>query len=306
MAARVIAIFGPTASGKTSVAEAIAERIPAELISADSMQVYRGLPILTNQPEAPTRLVGIWDLDREASVADYERLAHEAVDEALAAGRTPVVVGGTGLYFRAALASLELPPPPEPGARERWQAEYDRLGGEAAHALLAERDPAAAAVVHPNDRRRIVRALELAEAGRSLRPAEETLWAAETRRPTAIFGLEAPREELERRIAARAREMFEAGVEGEVAAALAGPVSSTARKALGLEEVARLPREEAIEAIVVRTRAYAAYQRKWMRRIPGLVSVAADRPAGDVADEILDLASARERLPARRGRAVDA
>ena len=239
-------------------------------------------------------------------MADYERLAHEAVDEALAAGRTPVVVGGTGLYFRAALASLELPPPPEPGARERWQAEYDRLGGEAAHALLAERDPAAAAVVHPNDRRRIVRALELAEAGRSLRPAEETLWAAETRRPTAIFGLEAPREELERRIAARAREMFEAGVEGEVAAALAGPVSSTARKALGLEEVARLPREEAIEAIVVRTRAYAAYQRKWMRRIPGLVSVAADRPAGDVADEILDLASARERLPARRGRAVDA
>ena len=306
MAARVIAIFGPTASGKTSVAEAIAERIPAELISADSMQVYRGLPILTNQPEAPTRLVGIWDLDREASVAAYERLAHEAVDEALAAGRTPVVVGGTGLYFRAALASLELPPPPEPGARERWQAEYDRLGGEAAHALLAERDPAAAAVVHPNDRRRIVRALELAEAGRSLRPAAETLWAAETRRPTAIFGLEAPREELERRIAARAREMFEAGVEGEVAAALAGPVSSTARKALGLEEVARLPREEAIEAIVVRTRAYAAYQRKWMRRIPGLVSVAADRPAGDVADEILDLASARERLPARRGRAVDA
>ena len=306
MAARVIAIFGPTASGKTALAEAIAERIPAELISADSMQVYRGLPILTNQPEAPTRLVGIWDLDREASVADYERLAHEAVDEALAAGRTPVVVGGTGLYFRAALASLELPPPPEPGARERWQAEYDRLGGEAAHALLAERDPAAAAVVHPNDRRRIVRALELAEAGRSLRPAEETLWAAETRRPTAIFGLEAPREELERRIAARAREMFEAGVEGEVAAALAGPVSSTARKALGLEEVARLPREEAIEAIVVRTRAYAAYQRKWMRRIPGLVSVAADRPAGDVADEILDLASARERLPARRGRAVDA
>ena len=151
-----------------------------------------------------------------------------------------------------------------------------------------------------------MRALELAEAGRSLRPAEETLWAAETRRPTAIFGLEAPREELERRIAARAREMFEAGVEGEVAAALAGPVSSTARKALGLEEVARLPREEAIEAIVVRTRAYAAYQRKWMRRIPGLVSVAADRPAGDVADEILDLASARERLPARRGRAVDA
>jgi tRNA dimethylallyltransferase len=302
----VIAIFGPTASGKSAVAEAIAERIPAELISADSMQVYRGLPILTNQPEAPTRLVGIWELDREASVADYERVAHAAVDEALASGRTPVVVGGTGLYFRAALGSLELPPPPEPGARERWQDEYDRLGGEAAHALLAERDPAAAAAVHANDRRRVVRALELAELGHSLRPAEDALWAEQTRRPTAIFGLEVPRGELERRIAARTLEMFEAGVEDEVAAALAGTVSSTARKALGLEEVAGLPRDDAVEALVVRTRAYAAYQRKWMRRIPGLVSVAADRPAGEVADEILDLASARERLPARRGRAADA
>jgi tRNA A37 N6-isopentenylltransferase MiaA len=100
--------------------------------------------------------------------------------------------------------------------------------------------------------------------------------------------------------------MFAAGVEAEVRAALAGPVSSTARKALGLEEVATLPRDAAIEALAVRTRAYAAYQRKWMRRIAGLVSVAADRPADVVADEILDLASARERLPARGGRAADA
>jgi tRNA A37 N6-isopentenylltransferase MiaA len=99
--------------------------------------------------------------------------------------------------------------------------------------------------------------------------------------------------------------MFDAGVEAEVAAALRGPVSSTARKALGLDEVAALPREEAIQAIVVRTRAYAAYQRKWMRRIPGLVSVAAHRPVAEVADEILDLASAGERLLARRGRAAD-
>src|SRR3954447_23495289 len=93
MAARVIAIFGPTASGKTSVAEAIAERIPAELISADSMQVYRGLPILTNQSDHPARLVGMWDLDHEASVGEYQELADAAVDEILAAGRTPVVVG---------------------------------------------------------------------------------------------------------------------------------------------------------------------------------------------------------------------
>src|SRR5215216_6411910 len=100
----VIAIFGPTASGKTAVAEAIADVLPAQIVSADSMQVYTGLPILTNQPERPTALVGIWPLDHEGTVAEYQPLAHEAVDGALARGRTPIVIGGTGLYFRAALA----------------------------------------------------------------------------------------------------------------------------------------------------------------------------------------------------------
>ena len=113
----VLAIFGPTASGKTAVAQAVAERVPAELVSADSMQVYRGLPILTNQ--SPARLVGIWPLDHEASVAEYQRLAHAAIDEILESGRTPIVVGGTGLYLRAALSDLSLPPAPEPGERER-------------------------------------------------------------------------------------------------------------------------------------------------------------------------------------------
>ena len=150
--ADVLAIFGPTASGKSAVAEEVARLIPAELVSADAMQVYRGLPILTNQSEA--RLVGYLALDEEGSVAEYQRLAHAAIDEILAAGSTPVVVGGTGLYLRAALADLELPPPPAPGARERLEGVYDELGPEAAHELLAERDPAAAAAVHPNDRRR--------------------------------------------------------------------------------------------------------------------------------------------------------
>src|SRR5258706_10943042 len=116
----VIGIFGPTASGKSPVAEALTERIPAELVSADAMQVYRGLPILTNQSAYPARLVGIWPLDQEVSVGAYAPLAHAAIDEILAAGRTPVVVGGTGLYLRAALVELALPPPPAPGARERW------------------------------------------------------------------------------------------------------------------------------------------------------------------------------------------
>ena len=283
--ADVLAIFGPTASGKSTVAEEVARLIPAELVSADAMQVYRGLPILTNQSEA--RLVGYLGLDEEGSVAEYERLAHAAIDEILAAGRTPVVVGGTGLYLRAALADLELPPPPVPGARERLEGLYDELGPDAAHQLLAERDPAAAAAVHPNDRRRVVRALELAESGSSLRPGEDRLWSGETRHPTLIVGLDLPAEELARRIEERTRAMFERGVEEEVRRALTGSISPTARTVHGLDEVAELPREQAIEALATQTRRYAAYQRKWLRRIPGIVLVDGNRGSAEVAQEIV-------------------
>ena len=289
MAELVLAIFGPTASGKSAVAEEIARGIPAELVSADAMQVYRGLPVLTNQSEYATRLVGILGLDEEGSVAEYQRLAHAAVDEILAAGRTPLVVGGTGLYLRAALADLELPPPPAPGARERFEQLYADLGGERAHELLAETDPAAAASVHPNDRRRVVRALELAEAGSSLRSGEDSLWSGETRHPTLIVGLDVPREELARRIEKRTRDMFERGVEDEVRRALEGPVSATAATIHGLRDVSELSREEAIEVLTARTRRYAAYQRKWMRRIPGLVSIDGNRPPEEVAADIVSL-----------------
>jgi len=305
-----MAVFGPTASGKTAIAEALADRIPSTLISADAMQVYRGVPILTNQSERPTELVGIWDLEHEASVGEYARLAHAAIDAALAAGVTPIVVGGTGLYLRAALVELELPPAPDPGARERWEQEYDDLGPEAAHELLAERDPEAAARLHPNDRRRIVRALELAAAGASLAPRIDRLWTGQTRHPTLVFGLDVPKEELDRRIDERTRSMFERGAAEEADRAFAGPISSTARAIHGLEEAAQLPEEEAIETLIRDTRRYAAYQRKWMRRIPGLVSLPADRPPGEVADAILEMARARQRLPAgpagRPRRAADA
>ena len=291
----VVAIFGPTASGKTAVAQAVADRVPAELVSADSMQVYRGLPILTNQ--APARLVGIWPLDHEASVAEYQQLAHAAIDEILAAGRTPVVVGGTGLYLRAALADLQLPPRPHACARTRWEAFYDEVGPEQAHARLAELDPEAAASVHPNDRRRVVRSLELAGVERE----RDRLWSGETRHPTTIVGLEVPKEELDRRIDERTRAMFEAGVRAEAEATLAGPISSTAAYAHGLSDITEHPDDEdAIEALAARTRRYAAYQRKWMRRIPGLVSLPADRPPGEIADAILEVARARQRLPAGR------
>ena len=288
----MIAIFGPTASGKSAVAEALVGlRAGAEIVSADAMQMYRGLPILTNQPEGPTRLVGVWPLDHEGSVGEYQRLAHAEIDEILARGGTPVVTGGTGLYLRAALAELDLPPAPSPGARSRADRLYERLGPERAHAALATRDPAAAAAVHPNDRRRVVRALELNEAGSSLRPAAERLWSPDTRRPTLVVGLDVPRETLLARIEKRTSQMFERGVEREAAHALAGPLSSTARRVIGLEEAASLPRDEAVAAIVLHTRRYAAYQRKWMRRIPGLVAVVAERPPAEIAAEILALAS---------------
>jgi tRNA dimethylallyltransferase len=304
----VVAIFGPTASGKTAVAEALADRIPARLVSADAMQVYRGVPILTNQSERPSELVAIWDLDHEASVGEYAELAHRAIDDALVEGLTPIVVGGTGLYLRASLVELDLPPAPPAGARERWEREYDALGPTAAHEQLAERDPEAAARIHPNDRRRVVRALELAEAGSSLAPREGRLWTDDTRHPTLVVGLDVPKEELDRRIEERTRAMLEQGAAAEARRALAGPISSTARTIHGLQDLAELSEEAAFEALVQRTTRYAAYQRKWMRRIPGLVSLPADRPPGEVADAILEVARAGQRLPAgparRPGRAA--
>jgi len=296
----VLAIFGPTASGKSAVAEAIAERIPAEIVSADAMQAYRGLPVITNQSPRPTRLVGIWPLDHEGSVAEYADLAHAAIDEIVAGGRTPIVAGGTGLYLRAALAELGVPPAPPPGARERWERVYDESGAEAAHEALAAADPEAAAAVHPNDRRRVVRALELSEAGASLRPAADRLWTEEMRHPTLVVGLDVPPEVVARRIDERTRAMAARGAADEARGALTGTLSTTARKVIGLEEFATLPIDQAVEAVARRTRQYAAYQRKWLRRIPGVVSVRADRPPDAVADEILEVARARQRLPARR------
>ena len=293
----VIGLYGPTASGKSDVAAAVRELIPVEVVSADAMQVYEGVPILTNRSANPERLVGIWPLSHVASVGEYAPLAQAAIDEILEAGRTPLVVGGTGLYFRAALAELELPPAPAPGARERWERLYDESGGSEAHARLAELDAAAAARIHPNDRRRVVRALELAETGRSLVPREETLFVGAWRHPTLLVGLDVPKPELDRRIAERARRMFESGVEDEVRNALVTEPSATARKIIGLHEVATLPRDEAIQELIVRTRRYASYQRKWLRRLEGLVIVAADRPPEETAAEIVALARTRERLP---------
>jgi tRNA dimethylallyltransferase len=288
----VVAVFGPTASGKTEVAELLADRLGTEVVSADALQVYRELPILTNQPARSTRLVAIRSVREEMSVGEYAPLAHAAVDQLVADAGVAVVAGGTGLYLRAALADLQVPPRAPPGRREQLEREYD-ASPPSTYDRLARFDPAAAAAVHPNDRRRVVRALEVAESGASLRPSQPRLWTGGTRWPSLVVGLDLEPDELERRIRRRTESMLARGVRDEVQRAVAQGVSRTAETALGLRELAALPPAEAVERIVVRTRQYAAYQRKWMRRIPGLVAVDAARPADEVVDAILEVARAR-------------
>ena len=286
--AEVIAVFGPTASGKSAVAEAVAERLGTEVVSVDAMQVYRGLPILTNQPSTPTRLVGIRALDEEMSVGAFAELAHVEIDALVRDRGAVVVCGGTGLYLRAALADLDVPPAvhPETRARVAREVDADRV---AAHRRLANLDPAAAAAVHPHDRKRLVRALELAEEGASLVANQNRLWEGAPRRPTLIVGLDVPPDVLERRIRERTETMFAHGVVDEVRAALSAPVSRTAEKTLGLAEIAELG-PDALEPIVARTRRYGAYQRKWMRRIPDLVLLDGTRAPGELANDIVELA----------------
>ena len=288
----VLALFGPTASGKTAVAGILREQLGADVISADSAALYEGLPVITAAPDYPARLVGLIPLEDDVSVGEYQRLAHAAIDES----DVPLVVGGTGLYFRAALSAFELPPPAAPGRRAFWQDEYDRLGAEVVHATLADRDAAAAARVHANDRKRVVRALELSDAGHSLAPTHNRLWTEDTRLPTTIFALDLPVEELDRRIDARTRAMADGGAAAEARAAWELPLSDTARKVLGLEQFAILPEEEAIAAVAHATRRLARYQQKWLRKMPGVVRLDGNRPAAEVADEIIALGRERQHL----------
>jgi tRNA dimethylallyltransferase len=294
----VVAIFGPTAAGKSAVAVELAERIGGEIVSCDAMQLYRGLPILTNQPaasdlaRAPHHLLAVWGTDHSGSVAEYAGLAHAAVDAVLARGRTPVVCGGSGLYLRAALAEMPLPPQVPEAERSRFEELYDGEGAEAAHARLVTADPAAAVAGHPNARRRVVRALELHAAGSSLAPDRDSLWSDDVRHATTVIGLDVPAAAVSERIERRTRAMFAAGVVEEVRAArAAGPFSLTAERIHGLQDVTdllegRIDRAEAERRLVVRTRRYAKRQRTWMRRLPGLRLMDADREPAAVAVDI--------------------
>ena len=270
--ARVIALFGPTAVGKTEVALAVArllreQGIDPVAVSADAFQLYRGLEVTSGAPSPAQRqelehlLVSSHDLTEEMSAGRFADIAHEAIDEAIAAGRQPIVISGSGLYMQAALTELDMRPPAGNGAAPVAR-EADAL-----HERLREVAPTAAAQVTPGDRYRTERALALAEAGARPEPGE-AFWEAPLRHPTLRFALSREREELYRRIGERVEAMAAAGAADEVRAA-GKRASATARKIIGFEE---LP-AGGLDQMAQRTRRYAKRQATWARRLPEARSI---------------------------------
>jgi tRNA dimethylallyltransferase len=275
------------------VAVALADRLggDAVAISADALQVYEGMPVLTGtaseeeQAKLEHRLLGFVPINRTFSVGEFMPLAHREIDDALAAGRTPIVVGGTGLYLRAALSELDLKPPPPADVRSRLEDEADTIGPEAMHARLAQRAPQAAERVPPTDRSRVIRLLELLEMGalEDEEPrVESQLWTEGTRHPTLLAGLTMDRAELYERIDHRVDAMVASGALEEVKAAHDAGASVTARKALGFQELL----VGDIEAMKTRSRQYARRQLTWMRKLPNveLIDVTGREPAEVAAD----------------------
>jgi tRNA dimethylallyltransferase len=291
---RILALFGPTAVGKTGAAIAVAERLRERgedpvAVNCDSIQVYRGLEVLSGAASADERgrlehrLLSFVDPAEEFSAGRYAEAAHAEIDSLLASGRRPIVVGGTGLYLRAALSDLDLRPPVPQEIRAQVEREIAERGPAALHRQL---DPDLAQTVDPNDRKRIARLTELARAGIAAAPDSERLWTAELRHQSLLVGLIMDREDLVRRIDLRVDQMIAAGAAEEVRdAAEAGP-SRTARAALGFEqllaEIEGAPSVETIEAIKAAHRAYARRQLTWMRRMVGVVLV--DRTARSDAE----------------------
>jgi tRNA dimethylallyltransferase len=268
-------------------------------ISADSMQVYEGLGTLTGaatadeQAQLEHRLIGFVPVTQSFSVGEYMPLAHAEIDAALEAGRRPIVVGGTGLYLRAALTQLDLRPPPDPAVRAAIEMRMEEEGPEALRAEVLEQAPDAH--IAPGDRNRIIRYLELLQMGEgpdplqrrkgSGPPSGNQLWSSETRHPTVLVGLVMEREELDERIDTRMAEIAEAAV-GEVRAADAAGASATARKAHGFEDLLRGD----VDAMTLKARQFARRQMTWMRKLPGVRMIdATGREPANVAKEIARL-----------------
>jgi tRNA dimethylallyltransferase len=287
---QVIAVVGATAAGKSDLAVEIARRTGGEVVNADSMQLYRGMDIGTaklthaQRRGVPHHLLDVWDVTVPASVAEYQRLARAEIDRLLAAGRVPVLVGGSGLYVRGAIDVMEFPGT-DPAVRARLEAELAEHGSGALHARLAVADPQAAAAILPSNGRRVVRALEVIEI--TGRPFTANLPGHESVYDTLQIGVEVPRPELDERIAARVGHMWDAGLVAEVRA-LAGAglrEGRTASRALGYQQVlaalaGECTEEEARNETVRATKRFARRQDSWFRRDPRvhwLSGSAADR-----------------------------
>jgi tRNA dimethylallyltransferase len=291
---RILALFGPTAVGKTGVAIAVAERLRERgedpvAVNCDSIQVYRGLEVLSaaadagQQERLEHRLLSFVDPSEEFSAGRYAELAHAEIDSLLADGRRPIVVGGTGLYLRAALADLDLRPPVPEEVRAGVERDLTERGSAALHGEL---DPEYAAEVDPNDRKRIARLTELTRAGIDPAPSSDQLWTAELRHPTLLVGLSMARGQLGERIDARIDEMVASAAADEARRAAASGAARTARAALGFDDLLNgNPR-----AMKRAHRQYARRQLTWMRRMEDVVVV--DRTArddDDVASQIVRL-----------------
>jgi tRNA dimethylallyltransferase len=275
---KLIAVVGATATGKSDLAVALALALDGEVINADSMQLYRGMDIgtakLTSEERrgVPHHLLDVWDVAQTASVAEYQDLADAVIADVTARGKVPVLVGGSGLYIRAALGDLDFPGT-DPAIRERLEAELAGAGPAPLYARLAAADPAAAAAILPGNGRRIVRALEVIEL--SGRPFSATMPGYDAGRPAVQLGVQLPREELDRRIEARVDRMWAAGLAAEVRQLAARGLrdGKTASRALGYQQLLRhldgeLTSDQARDETVRATRRFARRQESWFRRDP--------------------------------------
>jgi tRNA dimethylallyltransferase len=309
VAAPVVALFGATALGKTDVALALAERLGADIVVADSMQVYEGLPIITNQPDEAQRararhhLVGFVPPQRAFTVAEYAREAHKAIDGLRREGRAVIVEGGSGLYLRAALGDLDFAAPPDATLRHELERRWERDPGEVVDELR-RLDPAGLARLDISNPRRVIRALEsvLVSGGPLRATGRDQLWRPGERYAHILVALvpDDDRAALKARIEARVDEMLAAGAVDEVARAReGGPISRTALQAIGVRELGAvldgdLRLDEAAARMKTRTRALARRQLTWMRKLPAAAPVpAAGRPPEAVAQSVLALLGTR-------------
>ncbi len=296
MADPVIAVLGPTAAGKSDLALRLAHELGGEVINADSMQLYRGMDIGTAKLTVAERqgilhhLLDVWDVRYPANVAEYQRMARDAIAAVTARGRIPILAGGSGLYLRAALDDLNFPGT-DPAVRGRLEAELAALGPAEMHKRLADRDPGAAAGILPSNGRRIVRALEVIEL--SGRPFTATLPTYESLYPAVQIGLRVSRAELDRRIAVRVARMWQAGLVGEVRRLEQAGLREgrTASQALGYAQVlgflaGEQSEDGARDQTVRATRRFARRQESWFRRDPRVIWLDAG-PGADLAARAL-------------------